>query len=144
MAEKDKELDRCIVEIDTMKQNAAHCHELSKTKNTISQKDHALIGQLKAIEEVSIDVQRFAKDKEILAKKLEAEATLTTGLEKRYEDQILITSKTELAFNLKEELLQAKDETIGSRNATLSHHKNCQPDLSETGLLDCSIMSTSG
>ena len=46
--------------------------------------------------------------------------------------------------NLKDELLHAKDETIGSLKATLPYHKNCQPDLSESvpnneqtaGLLD--------
>ena len=73
----------------------------------------------------------MAKDKEILTRKFKAEVTLRSGLEKRYEDQIHITSKTELAFNLKDELLHAKDETIRSLKAILSYHKNCQPDLSE-------------
>ena len=73
----------------------------------------------------SIDVQRLANDKQILTRKFEAEATLRSGLEKRYEDQIHITSKTELAFNLKDELLHAKDETIRSLKATLSYQKNC-------------------
>ena len=144
LAEKEKELDRCGLEINTMKQNAPHSCKLSEIKEMISQKDHALLGQLKAIEEVSIDVQRLAKDKEILTRKFETEATLRCGLEKIYEDQIHITSKTELAFNLKDELLHAKDETIRSLKATLSYHKNCQPDLNESvpnneqtaGLLD--------
>ena len=144
LPEKEKELDRCVLEINTMTQNAPHSNELSKIKVMISQKDHALLGQLKAIEELSIDVQRLAKDKEILTRKFDAEATLRSGLKKRYEDQIHITSKTELAFNLKDELLRAKDKTIRSLKATLSYHKNCQPDLSESvpnneqtaGLLD--------
>ena len=58
LAEKEKELDRCVLEINTMKQNAPHSRELSEIKEMISQKDHALLGQLKAIEELSIDVQR--------------------------------------------------------------------------------------
>ena len=66
LAEKEKELDRCVLEINTMKQNAPHSRELSEIKEMISQKDHALLGQLNAIEELSIDVQRLAKDKEIL------------------------------------------------------------------------------
>ena len=45
---------------------------------------------------------------------------------------------------MKDELLHAKDETIRSLKATLSYHKNCQPDFSKSvpnneqtaGLLD--------
>ena len=96
-------MDRCIVEIDTIEQNAAHSHELSKTKEMISQ----VIGQLKAIEEVS-DVQRFAKNNEILAKKLEAEAALRTGLRKGMKNKYSSHQKQNLLLTRKNNCFRRK------------------------------------
>ena len=48
LAEKEKELDRCVLEINTMKQNAPHSRELSEIKEMISQKDHAFIRPTKS------------------------------------------------------------------------------------------------
>ena len=106
--------------------------ELDEARKVIIQKDAEINHHKNDIEKLNMVTHEWSKEFEDLKKKYEAENTHRKILEKRIEDQTVIASKAELAFNSESELVQAKDEIIENLKTILVLRKDLNHEQSTT------------
>ena len=100
----------------------------------VLKKEEELVATLKELEKSEFNLSNYMEEIEKLkavpyantgladlSRQLGAAEQLNRDLEKRLDDQALILSKTDLAFETKTELLKAKDEIIGNLKAIIEN-----------------------
>ena len=111
------ELSRLKIDLDEKCQVIKELQEVQTVmRKTIDEKNEAISDLEKRADNFNghgtAESLRAESDIKVLMSKYEHEVLASTDLERRLNDQILLTTKTEVASNLKDQLIEAKQEII--------------------------------